>query len=90
VGGLCALQNILQVIFNLLLFIGVILAVSFLAYGGLKWITSEGEKEKSAQAKNIIIYSIIGLIIIILAFSFVKIIGQLLGVSLLPGTTPCP
>lgn len=57
-------KEILQTIVKWLLsFTGIIATISLL-YGGFLYITSQGEENKAEQAKNIILYSVIGIIII--------------------------
>ena len=50
-------------------FIGIagIVSAIFLVYGGITYITSSGDASKLQKAKNMILYSLIGLAIVILA-----------------------
>lgn len=67
-----------------LFFVGVaILALIFFIWGGITWITSGGDKTKIQNARNKMVYSVIGLIIAFLAFFIVSLIGTLFGVDLL-------
>ena len=54
-------------IVNALLVLAAITAVVFIIIGGVRYITAQGDEDAVAQAKNTIIYAIIGIIIIILA-----------------------
>jgi len=65
-----ALTNITN---TLLRAIGLI-AVVMLVFGGFKYIISGGDSAKVASAKNTIIYAIIGLIIVILAYAIVNFV----------------
>lgn len=60
-----------------------LLALFFFIWGGIGWITSGGDKTKLQNARNKMIYSIIGLIVAFLAFFIVTLIGTLFGVELL-------
>lgn len=62
--------NIFQIIISLL---GII-AVLMIVVAGQRYITSNGEPEKIKQARNMIVYSLIGLIIAILAFAIVTFV----------------
>ncbi len=42
-------------------------AAAFIVYGGIAYITSSGEPNKTQKAKNIILYALIGLVIVALA-----------------------
>lgn len=57
-------KEILQTITKWLLSLVGTIAVISLLYGGYLYITSEGEEDKAEQAKNIILYSVIGIIVI--------------------------
>ncbi len=82
-SGVDAPENILQTSLDLLTIIGVIAALIFLLYGGLLWVTSSGDKAKVDRARQTIIYSIIGLVVMILAFVIVQTIGYFIGSSFL-------
>jgi hypothetical protein len=78
------LSNILT-----LLFIGAGLAFFFLfVIGGLKWITSAGEKEKVEGAKKQITSAIVGLILILSIFAVIGFLNQLFGVNLVEFNLP--
>lgn len=68
---------------KVLLVVGVV-SVFMLIYGGLRYVLSGGDAKKVTEAKNTILYAIIGLIIAILAFAIVRFVLNALGV---PETT---
>jgi len=53
------------------------LSALFIFIGGISFILSGGNDEKIKQAVNTIRYSIIGLIVTILSFTFVTIVGRI-------------
>ena len=59
------------------------LSAIFIFVGGINFILSGGNDEKIKRAVNTIRYSIIGLIITILSFTFVTIIGRIFGLNFL-------
>lgn len=61
-------------IIEILLFVVGIIAVLFLIWGGLRYITSAGSEEASESAKKTIQNSIIGLIIVVLSYVIVTVI----------------
>lgn len=63
--------------------IAAALAAVFIFIGGISFISSTGNDEKIKQAVNTIRYSIVGLIVTILSFTFVAIIGKMFGLNLL-------
>jgi len=54
-------------------FVGA-LAVAMLIYGGFLYLTAHGESEQQEKATKLIIQAVIGIVIILLAFSIVNII----------------
>jgi len=76
-GGLIPI--VIQVI-NILLSLAGLVAVIYLIYGGFRYITSRGDEDEAAEAKNVIIYAIIGLIVIGISAVIVRfIIGAVFG-----------
>ncbi len=47
------------------------LAVLFLVWGGFKYVTSQGEPDRIAKAKDTILYSVIGLVVTIASYGIV-------------------
>lgn len=54
-------------IINALLLLAAIAAVVYLILGGVRYFSSQGDEDAVEQAKNSIIYAIVGIIVIILA-----------------------
>jgi hypothetical protein len=74
VGGPDMLTKIIGVGFELLFTIAIILALLSLLWGGFNWITSEGEKQRIGRARERIVYSILGLIVVFLSMFIVNLI----------------
>ncbi len=66
-GGL---HNILQIVFG---FAGAI-ALVVVVLAGLRFVLAAGDPQKTAQARNSIIYALAGLAVCILAFSVVTFV----------------
>ncbi|MEX1113126.1 MAG: hypothetical protein WED32_01575, partial [Patescibacteria group bacterium] len=64
----------------LLLFAGAV-AVLFLIIGGFRYVVSTGNPEQVDAARKTILYAILGLIIIFIAFVLTRLIQQYLGVE---------
>lgn len=73
-GGIWETFNYIEKFIALLIIAGVILSLFYLVLGGLSYITSEGDKQKLAQAKNRITLAIVGLVVIMLSFFIVGLI----------------
>lgn len=83
---LCKLggDNIGNTIRNVIVFfviIGVIFALVFLLLGGIKWITSKGEKTEVEAARNQIVAALVGLLFIILAVFLLSIVLSAFGIN---------
>ena len=70
---------------NFLIPLSGIVAVIFLIWAGIKYITAGGDKEKIESAKNTIMYALIGLLLVAFSFAMVKLIASLTGVGQLVG-----
>ncbi len=67
-GGEVSIGTVLGAIMQFAFIIAVILALAFIIYGGIRWITSGGDKGGVETARNTIISAIIGLIVVVLAY----------------------
>lgn len=74
-----SLENIPQFIIQLIFVIGIIIAIVFLIYGGIKWVLSGGDKTAVEAARNHIVAAIVGLVIIAGSFVIFSLVFQLLG-----------
>jgi len=59
-----------------------------LVLGGVRWITSKGDKAEVENARNQITHALIGLAIIFVAWAILKLIETMFGVDLLNLTIP--
>lgn len=85
--SLCKLDSskigqVISTVVAIILIAATIVALFFLIWGGIRWITSGGDKAKVESARNTIIASIIGLVIAFLAFFILTIILGFFGLSL--------
>lgn len=76
--------NLLTIAFVL----ATLIALVFLIYGGVKWITSGGDKAGVEAARNTIVAAIVGLVIVFLSYFILNIILGLFGLSLNKLTLP--
>lgn len=72
-------ETIPQVIVNYLFIIAAFLAVAYLMYGGIKWITSRGDKMAVEAARKHIVAAVIGLVIVAGSFFALNVVFRLLG-----------
>jgi hypothetical protein len=73
-GGTGSLRELVLRIVNFFLTFLGILAVIMVIYGGVTYVTAAGNDEAVGNAKNIILYALVGIIIILLSFAIVNTI----------------
>lgn len=66
-------------IINLMLFIVGVLAIFMMIYGGIRYVLSGGDNGKVKDAKNTILYAIVGLIVAILGYAIVNWVVSVVG-----------
>lgn len=62
-----ALDNIFGIVFGIAASIAVVIVV----YGGVRFIASRGNSSEVVKARSIVLYGLVGLAVILLAFSIV-------------------
>lgn len=63
--------NIMKNIINTILFVLGIVAVIMIIIGGIRYVTSNGDSNQIKSAKDTILYSVIGLVVAIMAYAIV-------------------
>lgn len=74
-------NNIVRFVFNLLIIVALLISLIFLIYGGIKWITSGGDKAAVESARNTVVAAIVGLVIVLLTWVIINFVLQLLGLQ---------
>ena len=69
--GLAILDDLLR--------IAALVAVGYIIYGGIQFMTSQGSPDATSKARQTIINALIGLVLAILATSIVAFIGNRIG-----------
>lgn len=72
-------ENFPQLIITYLFTGAAILAVIYLMWGGIRYMTSKGDKQGVENARKHIISAIIGLVVVLLTFGLVQFIFTSLG-----------
>jgi len=78
-SNLCNLKvdkagGIVGAVVQLLLIIAIVVSLLFLIWGGIRYISSGGDKGKVDQARSTLTAAIIGLVIALLAFFIVNVV----------------
>lgn len=69
--GLAILDDLIRV--------AALVAVAFVIYGGIQYVTSQGSPEDTTKARQTIINALVGLLLAIIAASLVSFVGGKLG-----------
>jgi hypothetical protein len=76
-AGTDSATSMATIIINTMLFILGIIAVIMIILGGIRYTTSDGDASRVKAAKDTIMYSIVGLVVAMLAFAIVNfVIGR--------------
>lgn len=82
-------NNLARFIFIL----AVVLVFIYFLWGGIRWITSGGDKAQTEAARNVLTAALLGFAVIALAYALVRLIGSFFGVDIFGGfniPTPPP
>lgn len=77
-GRLTGSGGIIDMVVTWVLILAAAIAVIYLIYGGLLYITAGGDAEKATKGRTALINAIIGIIIIALAFVIVQWVGSVI------------
>jgi succinate dehydrogenase/fumarate reductase cytochrome b subunit len=77
------ISSIVSGLIRLTLVIVSLVFFAILVLGGIRWITSRGDKQAVEDARNQITHALIGLAIVFVAWALVRLIGNLFGVDIL-------
>jgi cell division protein FtsW (lipid II flippase) len=80
--GFSGINKIVSFAVNLLFVVGVILTLAYLIWAAYNYIESGGNKDKKHSAKRQITFCIVGLIIMFLAYFFIRIVSTIFGFQL--------
>ncbi len=80
-GGASTLASIINVGLDLAVIAAIFVCLFVLILGGFQWILSQGDKQKVAQARQRIAFSIIGLIVVFTSFMIITILYTFFGVT---------
>lgn len=70
-------NDLVTTIFNVILALAGAIAVVFIIWGGIQYTLSQGEPNKIKKAKDTLLYSIVGLIIVMFSFVILNyVIGK--------------
>ena len=82
------ISGLISAVIGLVLVLAALIFFFMLVWGGVKYITSGGDKGQTEAARNQITAALIGLVIVFAAWAIVNLAGQFLGVNILSLNIP--
>lgn len=70
---------------NLLFVIAVVVFFFMLVIGGIRWISSGGDKNQTDSARSQITSAIIGLVIVLSTYAIISLIDAFFGINIIEG-----
>lgn len=67
---------------TILFVVAIVIALGFLVYGGIKWITSGGDKTAVEAARNTIVAAVVGLVVVFLSYFILNLVLGFFNLSL--------
>ncbi len=67
---------VLAAVIEIMLRVGALIAIAFVIYGGISFITSEGQPDKASKARSTVINAVIGLALSISASAVISFIAR--------------
>lgn len=74
--------SVVSTAIKVLVIVAAVLFFFWLVLGGIKWITSGGDKNKTEEARQQITAALVGLVVVFSAWAIAKLIDILFGVDL--------
>lgn len=68
------IADFVRKIINVLVYLSGSIAVIMIIVGGIRYMTSNGDASKTASAKNTILYSVVGLVVVVMAYAIVAFV----------------
>lgn len=85
-GKIDSLGSLLTGLLNIAFFAAVFLAFLYMVWGAFAYIMAQGKKEDLAKARARLSWAIIGMVVVLLAYSITKFVSEMLT----PGTGGLP
>ena len=76
-GGVSQIQSFIQSVIEVMITLAGLVSVGFFVWGGFGYITSSGNPESLDRSKKTILYSALGLAIVLGAFVLSNVVTQL-------------
>jgi hypothetical protein len=82
------LPNLVSVFLTILIIFAALIFFFMLVFGGIKYITSGGDKQKAESARGMITAALIGLVIVFAAWAIVNLVQAFFNIDILTLNIP--
>lgn len=82
------IPKVVETILKVILVVAAIVSFIYLVIGGIKWITSGGDKEGTQKAQGTITAALIGLVIVFAAWALIRLLESFFGIKIFTLTIP--
>jgi len=82
VAKFSSIGMLINVIVPLIMTVGALSFLVMLLFGAFTYLTSEGSPEKLKKAQSILLFSVVGLLLMVASFIIVRLIGYVLKVEI--------
>lgn len=76
------IASILNLALPLLMILGTIIFLCMLLWAAFSWITAGGDPKNLEKVQKTITYAIMGLVVILVSYTAVKLVGRILNIQL--------
>lgn len=75
--------GLISTVIKAILVVAALIAFFYLLIGGIKWITSGGDKEKTSAAQSTLTAALVGLVIVFAAWAIINLVQTFFGITIL-------
>lgn len=79
IGNTKGVGDVQQLVINLIFTLAGFLAVAYFMYGGVRWITSRGDKNAVTDARRTIVSALIGMVLVAGAYFAINTVFTIIG-----------
>lgn len=87
-AGAASFSNLIGVVIGWMFTVGLILFIFFFLISAIKWISSQGDKNAIESSRQGIMQALIGVVVLLSLFAFLKLIESVFHVCVLQITLP--
>jgi cbb3-type cytochrome oxidase subunit 3 len=81
--GVAVISNFIQQMVTLLFVVGFLAFFFMFLLGGIRWITSGGDKGQVESARSQIVQAITGLVVLVSVYAVAKLLQSIFGINLI-------